>query len=230
MALVIELNNEEGFISNSSNSSFKIGDQINLTEDVDEFESNNSIESKFLGNSFSDHQPVNVGKIKILLYKNENPIISIGPDYHLPIILIIITFAINFFSVYYMYIHILIVYLIINEFLFLTYIVTYILTIFSNPGIPTRDSYLNYEIGMRITNSSINEYLVCNSCNVYVKDNTSIGHCMTCDICIIGYDHHCGWSSKCIGKGNYVVFKIFSYSLLIYFLYNIGILIYFLII
>merc|ERR1711967_107821 len=27
-------------------------------------------------------------------------------------------------------------------------------------------------------------------------------HCEYCRVCIAGYDHHCPWMSKCIGKGN----------------------------
>lgn len=33
-----------------------------------------------------------------------------------------------------------------------------------------------------------------------------VKHCPYCDICIFGYDHHCRWISKCIGKGNLVMF------------------------
>lgn len=27
-------------------------------------------------------------------------------------------------------------------------------------------------------------------------------HCAICEVCIDGYDHHCGFIGKCVGKGN----------------------------
>ena len=32
---------------------------------------------------------------------------------------------------------------------------------------------------------------------------------LCCDVCIEGYDHHCPWTGKCIGKGNYNNFVTF---------------------
>lgn len=40
-----------------------------------------------------------------------------------------------------------------------------------------------------------------------VKRNTQ--HCADCDVCVTEYDHHCPWTSKCIGGGNIVRFYIF---------------------
>ena len=37
-------------------------------------------------------------------------------------------------------------------------------------------------------------------------------HCRDCDMCIEGFDHHCPWTSKCIGKGNIVPFYVFIVS------------------
>ena len=34
-------------------------------------------------------------------------------------------------------------------------------------------------------------------------------HCSFCDYCVEGLDHHCPWSSKCIGDGNMIFFKAF---------------------
>ena len=35
-------------------------------------------------------------------------------------------------------------------------------------------------------------------------------HCSDCGVCIEGMDHHCPWSSKCIGKGNLKIFWAFA--------------------
>lgn len=34
-------------------------------------------------------------------------------------------------------------------------------------------------------------------------------HCGDCDVCIEGFDHHCPWVSKCIGKENLCAFYTF---------------------
>ena len=35
-------------------------------------------------------------------------------------------------------------------------------------------------------------------------------HCSTCNVCIKGYDHHCPWTSKCIGEANLYRFYFFA--------------------
>lgn len=34
-------------------------------------------------------------------------------------------------------------------------------------------------------------------------------HCKYCDVCIRNYDHHCPWTSKCIGGSNIRRFYFF---------------------
>ena len=34
-------------------------------------------------------------------------------------------------------------------------------------------------------------------------------HCDICDVCVDGYDHHCVFVGKCIGRGNMGQFKEF---------------------
>ena len=36
-----------------------------------------------------------------------------------------------------------------------------------------------------------------------------VEHCYDCDVCIQDLDHHCPWTSKCIGKGNMFTFYAF---------------------
>ena len=52
-----------------------------------------------------------------------------------------------------------------------------------------------------------------------LDENTS--HCDDCEICvegnniiISGYDHHCPWTSKCIGKRNIKTFYLFVGSII----------------
>lgn len=44
-------------------------------------------------------------------------------------------------------------------------------------------------------------------------------HCNDCDVCIEHYDHHCPWTSKCIGGGNLIQFYIFLAWTPIYLIY-----------
>ncbi len=44
----------------------------------------------------------------------------------------------------------------------------------------------------------------CMRCNILLEPG--LIHCETCDVCIEKFDHHCPWTGKCIGKGNYLYF------------------------
>ena len=50
-----------------------------------------------------------------------------------------------------------------------------------------------------------------------MDENT--GHCFDCNVCVEGYDHHCPWTGKCIGKKNLPFFYIFLMSILFVFGY-----------
>ena len=115
-----------------------------------------------------------------------------------------------------------IVYMIFSLAIYAIFLISFLITFLTNPGIPTRDLYLSKEIRNIINrDTESNEgYLTCNICNVFVKSDIKIGHCLSCKICILGYDHHCGWSSKCIGQGNIKSFWIFLVTILIFFVYN----------
>ena len=106
--------------------------------------------------------------------------------------------------------------------IFAVLIISYTLTIFKNPGIPGRKAnYLSKDKQKSLRSSRISDgYLTCKVCNVYVTQNIKIGHCLSCKICIVGYDHHCGWSSKCIGSGNLFYFWIFFISFILFIIYN----------
>eukprot|EP00397_Hematodinium_sp_SG-2012_P039792 GEMP01043504.1.p2 GENE.GEMP01043504.1~~GEMP01043504.1.p2 ORF type:complete len:124 (+),score=12.63 GEMP01043504.1:113-484(+) len=47
----------------------------------------------------------------------------------------------------------------------------------------------------------------CTICDI-TQPNGSL-HCEYCNVCVEGYDHHCPWTSKCIGKKNLQDFHIF---------------------
>jgi len=47
----------------------------------------------------------------------------------------------------------------------------------------------------------------CNACDL--KQPVGVLHCDYCQVCIIGWDHHCPWMNKCIGEDNLFFFNSF---------------------
>jgi len=58
---------------------------------------------------------------------------------------------------------------------------------------------------------------------VIPEEGTTIEHCIFCNYCIVDLDHHCPWSSKCIGRGNIVAFKLFLMTMMTSIVYVVGI-------
>lgn len=68
------------------------------------------------------------------------------------------------------------------------------------------------------------ERLYCQTCRIYKSYNSS--HCVFCVKCVKGFDHHCGFFSKCIGRRNYLLFVLFIVSTIGVCIISIGTLIY----
>lgn len=58
---------------------------------------------------------------------------------------------------------------------------------------------------------------ISNFCPIcFIKKEKNMRHCFICDECIDGFDHHCYWINKCVGKKNYWLFSIFIICLTFY--------------
>jgi len=57
----------------------------------------------------------------------------------------------------------------------------------------------------------IEEYTYCLRCNGYRP--AGAGHCMVCDICIKGWDHHCPVFGGCVGEKNIIAFGVMVFCL-----------------
>ena len=100
--------------------------------------------------------------------------------------------------------------------LYLLYDVAYTLTTISNPGVISFEYYLeNYKDDQ----IKIKNFTICERCNIVKDKDKGIEHCNICDICIIGNDHHCPWTSKCIGKKNLFGFRFFIFSVFLNIIY-----------
>lgn len=149
-----------------------------------------------------------VGKTLFLFMdKHDNPLLIIGP--HWPL------FACFFGSMNILYLIIIFKLWgklgpygrVINQISYWLFTLSYAYTSLINPGYPRN----NRE---RRTGNPREEYYLCGECQFYVKKNIGVSHCDECGICIENHDHHCPWTSHCIGKNNTVSFYIFIMSTL----------------
>ena len=101
---------------------------------------------------------------------------------------------------------------IIGVFVLLVFYISYTLTFLLNPGIPKYDENA-------IMGQPREKYRFCNYCKIWVNMDENTGHCFDCNVCVEGYDHHCPWTGKCIGKKNLKYFYIFLTSILLVFGY-----------
>ena len=76
---------------------------------------------------------------------------------------------------------------------------SYLYTALGNPGLAVYDSKVNYYEANR---------RYCSICKISVDQSTTY-HCSYCDVCIVDHDHHCPWTSKCIGGKTIISFYIF---------------------
>ena len=91
--------------------------------------------------------------------------------------------------------------------------VNYTLLLLLNPGIPTNKNNLDPSIPQ-------NGYKQCSECNCIFMETEGkyTIHCERCNICVDCFDHHCTFATKCIGKKNKIIFKLWLYSIPILFL------------
>jgi len=149
--------------------------------------------------------------------KKGDPLIAIGPDIFFFICLFIVNIIFNFYlmKITWKYLHFffkicgIIIILIQQSF--------YVLTTIINPGLPKKFYQIDCKENPKL-------YKFCKNCNFWYKKKTGTIHCFDCGVCIEGFDHHCPWTTKCIGKNNVNLFMgmIISIFLLFgYYLFNV---------
>ena len=195
--------------------------------DADDINDNMSlINNNLLNNDYEDSQIKEINpnldrffdKIHPFFFINNEPLLVIGPDALHFIILFTISslLSIIFYSIKNTYFIMKFLYLL----AYLLYIISYTLLMILNPGIPTNKNNIDLEELKR-------NYKQCNICNCISSKNTDYitFHCNKCNICVEEYTHHCYLASKCVGKKNKLIFKIWLFSipfyLIIIFLYII---------
>jgi hypothetical protein len=88
-----------------------------------------------------------------------------------------------------------------------------LLTYFLNPG----TIYKSSKKGNKV---------YCRECDFSYPYHKKLKHCYTCNVCIIGIDHHCGVFGKCIARNNIVCFYGFIVLTFVSIFSSMGILVY----
>jgi hypothetical protein len=96
-------------------------------------------------------------------------------------------------------------------------VVCSLLTFLVNPGM-VKPEPIKKEM-LEMINDNVIAY--CSICRTIKKQYKNIYHCTYCDVCVEGFDHHCPWIGKCIGKWNKPFFTGFIGMTLILFFYTI---------
>ena len=194
--------------SDSLNSLNKTNETKNVSKNVGTLNiiNNNKNEEMPESEDINPNIERNFNRIHPFLFIKNEPLILIGPD----LIYFIIIFTISsFFSiiVYSMKVKPLLIMKGLYIIGYIFYSATYILLVLLNPGIPKNKN----NIDMSELKKNYNQ---CNICNcIFYKNNDYVTfHCNDCNICIDNYDHHCIFASKCIGKNNKFLFKLWLFS------------------
>ena len=147
----------------------------------------------------------NYGEIKILKYdKNGDPLLVIGPNYLYFLFVLLLNFSLIIFLSIIQYCYATLIIRIFGLLLSFIQISIYIYCTLKNPGYPKKafqDSSLLNEKG--------GYYRKCKVCGIIVDLRKFPAHCNYCKICCEGFNHHCNWTTKCIGSGNNKWFNSF---------------------
>ena len=158
-------------------------------------------------------KPSKIGKTRVCLYIKKYPIISIGKNILYPLLLIL--FVCSTYLIIWIFFF--------NEsqnslkklfnYFFVAYLISHILAIFINPGIPSFNYHQISLHNLKQNPSNKFNYSKCKKCNLSYRLKDNIGHCKECNICYFGNDRHCFWIGHCIGKYNKLFFICFVLSL-----------------
>ena len=208
-------------ISNTNSNSNNDTNDIN-----DNFDNMSQLSNNFINKDYEDSliKEINPNldrffdEIHPFFFINNEPLLVIGPDaLHFIIVFTISSLlSIIFYSIKNTYFFMKFIYLL----AYLIYIISYTLLMILNPGIPSNKNNIDLEELKR-------NYKQCNICNCISSKNSDYitFHCNKCNICVEEYTHHCYLASKCVGKKNKLIFKIWLFSipfyLIIIFLYII---------
>jgi hypothetical protein len=146
------------------------------------------------------------GKYITFYYKNSDPIFAIGPDWPYFIILFSLNIGFDIFILSMIWEHSFLSIRIMGIIMCLFQLLSYCAASIINPGLP-KARYEYYA-----THPHKGNYKKCRECNLWINLDRDTYHCYDCQCCVEGYDHHCPWTTKCVGRGNLYLFYIMLIS------------------
>lgn len=161
------------------------------------------------------------GNLYTFLYVKGEPVFAVGPDYIYFALMFIINICLEVFLMKNFYRKVYTSTFVLGIFWNGFQLLAYFLTATLNPGLPRAD----YAERVKDPTQKSN-YKKCKDCGLWINCHKSTYHCLDCGVCIEGFDHHCPWMTKCIGRRTKVLFYVFitlTFSLFIYYIFAIGI-------
>ena len=155
----------------------------------------------------------------ILSDKMGNPFLMIGPQWPMYIVFCGLVSLGYFYFLYHYFKIFNLFFKIFGILSFNLYFISYTGTVILNPGFPERNEE-------SIIGSPRIKYKYCYECGIWERIDRNISHCNECGICVEGYDHHCPWVGKCIGRKTISFFYTFITSVFIIFLFFVCALVY----
>ena len=110
---------------------------------------------------------------------------------------------------------------------YLVYMISHALTMLVNQGVPSY-KYIDMVTAIsenEMRNGGIDTDFVqqCNLCGIRLLKKDNGAHCTDCGVCVLGHDHHCPWTSKCVGRYNKYFFYIFTTSIFVFIFFTFSI-------
>ena len=174
------------------------------------------LEAKYNSNDskkiYNNNTHLKYGNYKILTYdKNGDPYLVIGPDYCYFYGLLTFNIIALLFMFYIFICYCSFTLKLIGLTLSFLQIFFFVFCSLKNPGLPKK-IYQNHK--------KSDKYKRCEACKFMIDYEKKFRHCCICCCCCEGLDHHCPWTTKCIGVGNFIYFVLMCISafvLVIYF-------------
>ena len=145
------------------------------------------------------------------LFIKDEPLIILGPDtqYYVWIFSFVSFFSVIIYSLKNSHIFFKIIFIL----GYLFFAVTYTMLLLLNPGIPRNKN----KVEPNLLQSHYHQCQDCNGISLRQEEKITI-HCKKCKICIEDCENHCNFATKCIGRGNKIIFKTWLFSNGIFFL------------